>query len=125
MNTDQGKSDNEPVQGSSATGLKHGNLTKKIFGVFYAVYNALGHGFLESVNTNALAIELREAGLEVEPELPIDVWYRGTDVGQFRADLVVDRKVLLERKAVSSIDKTYAAQLYNYLRATQLEGDCC
>jgi GxxExxY protein len=112
MNTDQS---------SNPKGLKHGELTEKIIQVFYEVYNELGHGFLESVYRNAMEIGLRQSGLIVTRELPIAVWFRGEDVGDFRADLMVQELVLLELKTSESISRSHEAQLYNYLRATQVE----
>src|SRR3954464_6819181 len=106
---------------SNPKALKHGELTEKIIQVFYEVYNELGHGFLESVYRNAMEIGLRQSGLIVTRELPIAVWFRGEDVGDFRADLTVQELVLLELKTAESISKSHEAQLYNYLRATQVE----
>jgi GxxExxY protein len=59
-------------------GFKHGTLTKKIIGVFYEVYNELGHGFLESVYQDSLVIALQSQGLEVGTPVDIPVWFRGT-----------------------------------------------
>jgi GxxExxY protein len=101
--------------------LKHQNVTEKVIGVFYDVYNELGHGFLESVHEEALAIALLEAGLKVERQVPIAVWFRGRRVGDFRADIVVDGQVLLELKAARTIDQAHEKQLLNYLRATDIE----
>ena len=115
MNTDQENG------GGRSSSLKHGDITEKIIEIFYQVYNELGHGFLESVYRNALEIGLRQAGLKVTREVPISVWFRGEDVGDFRADLMVNDIVLLELKTAESISKSHEAQLYNYLRATQIE----
>ena len=104
-----------------ASTLKYGELTEKIIQVFYDVYNELGHGFLESVYRNAMEIGLRQSGLTVTRELPIAVWFRGEDVGDFRADLMVQDLVLLELKTAESISKSHEAQVYNYLRATKIE----
>lgn len=79
--------------------LKHSALTDQIIGVFYSVYNELGPGFLESVYQRSMAIALSEVGLAAEIEAPVPVWFRGQQVGDFRADLVVARLVLLELKA--------------------------
>lgn len=105
----------------SVHGLKHAELTEKIIGVFFDVYNELGHGFLESVYELALGIALTEAGLKVRHQVPIEVWFRGHQVGDFKADMVVDDKVLLELKAARNIDLAHEKQLLNYLRATQIE----
>ena len=101
--------------------FKHQELTRKIIGVFYEVYNELGHGFLESVYEAAMPIALREAGLKVETQVPIGVYFRGNRVGDFRADLMVENAVLLELKAARALDSSHEAQLLNYLRATEIE----
>ena len=91
------------------------------FGVFFEVYNELGGGFLESVYQRALRIALVQAGLRVAVEVPVPVYFRGEAVGDFRADLMVDDCVLLELKAVSSLDAAHDGQVLHYLRATSLE----
>jgi len=106
---------------SGSENLKHRDLTEKIIGVFYDVYNELGHGFLESVYEQALAIALGQAGMKFERQVPVSVWFRGQQVGDFRADLLVENKVLLELKAARTIDEAHEKQLLNYLRATDNE----
>jgi GxxExxY protein len=101
--------------------LKHHELTEKVIGVFYEVYNELGSGFLESVYEQSLAIALSQAGIRVERQVPIEVRFRGQQVGDFRADLLVDGRVLLELKAARTIDQAHEKQLLNYLRATNIE----
>ena|SRR5215467_4861640 len=101
--------------------LLHPDLTEKIIGVYYDVYNEIGHGFLETVYRNAMQIALTDAGLFVQREFPIPVWFRGQEVGQFRADLLIEKVVLLELKAVSSLDRSHEAQILHYLRATEVE----
>ncbi len=102
-------------------GLKHRELTEKIIGVFYDVYNELGHGFLESVYEEAMAVALPQGGLRVERQVPLRVTFRGIVIGDFRADLLVEDSVLLELKAARDIDPAHEAQLLNYLRATEIE----
>jgi len=80
----------------------------------------LGAGFLEKVYENTLAIELRKADLEVEQQKKINVKCEGDVVGDYIADFVVNKSVLLEIKATKSIDKVHQAQLLNYLKATGL-----
>ncbi|HMD30630.1 MAG TPA: GxxExxY protein [Candidatus Acidoferrales bacterium] len=101
--------------------LLHAGLTEKVLGVFYDVYNELGHGFLESVYEEAMSIALRQAGLRVDRQLPLKDMFRDFLVGDFRADVVVDRAVLLELKAATGLDPAHEAQLLNYLRATEIE----
>jgi GxxExxY protein len=103
------------------TDLKHGSLTERILGVFYDVYNELGHGFLESVYHRSLVVALETAGLRVASRVAIPVWFRGHRVGHFEADVVVEGCVLLELKAARGLDSSHRAQLLNYLRATDIE----
>ncbi|MBV9211897.1 MAG: GxxExxY protein, partial [Acidobacteria bacterium] len=102
-------------------GLKHGELTQKIIGVFFEVYNELGCGFLESVYEKSLEVALTSAGLNVHRQIQIPVWFRGQKVGDFTADILVNECVLLELKAVRTLDAAHEAQLLNYLRATDIE----
>src|ERR1044071_5518397 len=103
------------------TDLKHGLFTDQILGVFYDVYNELGHGFLESVYHRSLLLALESVGLNVCSRVAIPVWFRGTQVGHFEADILVENCVLLELKAVRMMDSSHRAQLMNYLRATEIE----
>jgi GxxExxY protein len=100
---------------------KHSELTDSIIGVFYEVYNELGFGFLESVYRNSLRIALLEKGFTVEQEAPIAVFFRGKNVGDFRADLIVNGIVLLELKTADSIAAAHESQVLNYLRSTSIE----
>jgi GxxExxY protein len=101
--------------------MKHEELTEKIIGAAYAVYNKLGFGFLESVYQNAMKIELEKAGIKFEAEKPIKVHYDGKIVGDFAADIVVDDKVIIELKALRSLNEAHEVQLVNYLKATGIE----
>lgn len=101
--------------------LKHGELTNRIIGVFYQVYNELGFGFLESVYHRSLELALRSAGLKVCSPVEVPVWFRGHQVGDFEGDIMVDNCVLLELKSARCLDDSHQAQLLNYLRATDIE----
>ena len=103
------------------TELKHGLVTDKILRVFYEVYNELGHGFLESVYHRSFMVALESVGLNARSRVDIPVWFRGRQVGQFEADIVVENCVLLELKAARVLDSSHQAQLLNYLRATEIE----
>lgn len=104
-----------------SVGLKHAELTDKIIGVYYDVYNELGYGFLESVYEESMVMALREAGLQLERQVAVPVLFRGHQVGDFRADLLVEHKILLELKAARTLDRSHEAQLLHYLRATEVE----
>ena len=106
---------------ASSPALKYSEMTEKIIGVFYDVFNELGHGFLESTYAEALVISLEEAGLRTAREVPVPVWFRGRKVGQYYADLIVEGVVLLELKAARTLESAHEAQLLHYLRATDVE----
>lgn len=97
------------------------DLTEKIIGAFFQVYNNLGFGYLEKVYENALKIELKKIGLIVEVQKPIKVFYDGILVGEYFADLFVENKVLIELKTASTITVEHEAQLFHYLKATNTE----
>ncbi len=99
----------------------HKELSSEIIKCFYKVYNTLGFGFLEKVYENALKLELLKNGLHVEKQLPITVYYDGQVVGEYYADLVVEKKVILELKAAETFCEEHELQLINYLKATDYE----
>ncbi|SRR6266487_5642267 len=100
---------------------KHSELTGKILGAFFQVHKELGYGFSEKVYENSLCILLTELGMKVEPQVHLHVYYRGQKVGEYIADLLVNDIVLLELKAAEKIVEEHAAQLLNYLKATNIE----
>ena len=100
--------------------LRYEELSKKVIAAAYEVHNELGHGFLEKVYKNALAAELKDAGVKCNLEVPLQVSYRGTIVGEYAADIVVDNKIIVEVKAVSKLNPAHEVQLVNYLKATGL-----
>jgi GxxExxY protein len=106
MNTDQ------------TSGLLERDLTEQIIGTYYAVYNELGAGFLESVYESALSLALEEAGLEVARQSPIAVQFRGRVVGEFRTDILVNGCIIVEIKAATRLTNSHEGQLINYLKAT-------
>jgi GxxExxY protein len=101
--------------------MKYSNLTEKIIKAAYTVHNVLGFGFLEKIYQNALIIELRKMGLNVFSEEPITVYYENEIVGQYVADIIVEKKVILELKAVKDLAIIHEVQLVNYLKATSIE----
>jgi GxxExxY protein len=111
----------EKTDKTNSSKLLHVDLTEKVIGIFYDVYNDLGHGFLECVYENGLSLALAQAGLTVARQKLIDVWYRGEKIGDFRADMIVNDVLLLELKSASTIDHSFDKQTLNYLKATKLE----
>ena len=101
--------------------LKYKEITDIILRSFYEVYNELGTGFLESVYEKALYIVLTGYGTCVERQKNISVFFRGDIIGDFKADLIVNEKVIFEIKTVRTLDPAHEAQLINYLKATNVE----
>lgn len=93
-----------------------GDLTREVIGAYYEVYNALPRGMLESAYAGALQAELRRIGLPAAREVPLEVHYRGEPIAWYRADFVVDGRLLLELKVVPRIGDAEVRQLYHYLR---------
>ncbi len=100
---------------------KHAEVTQKIIGAFYDVYNELGFGFLESVYAKAIAYRLKESGIHVESQVPVPVWYHGHLAGDFHAALVIEGKVIVEIRAGRVLEPFDEAQMLNYLKATDIE----
>jgi len=101
--------------------LLYNELTSLILKTYYEVYNELGYGFLEKVYQNALLIELKNKGLEVTPNKKIKVYYKGENVGDYYADIIVNDTVVLELKAAEYIIDQFENQLLNYLKGTDCE----
>lgn len=102
--------------------LLHEEITDLIIKCYYKVYNELGYGFLEKVYENALIIELRNSGLNAARQIPIGVFYMGSNVGNYFADIIVNNKIIIEIKAgENGIVEEHELQLINYLRATDKE----
>src|SRR5688500_15494215 len=99
--------------------LIHRELTHEIIGSFFKVYNAFGYGFLETPYVNALTIEPQNRGVRVQRELPIDLYFEGQKVGLYRADVIVEQKVLVEAKASAVMSDADHRQIFNYLRASK------
>ena len=117
----KGEAQTNAVTSRTDTDFLHGDLTRSLIGVFYRVYDRLGFGFLESVYRNAFAKELEKLGIKFEREVAIDVWYDGSRIGHFRADFLIEGKIILEIKASQAIVEADRKQLLNYLRASKIE----
>ena len=86
-----------------------------------AVHRHFGPGYLEEVYKNALMVELDTLGIQAEKEIPIAVNYKGVRVGDYRADIIIENRLILELKAVVAIHPSHEAQLVNYLNATGID----
>ena len=100
--------------------MQHDRITEKIIGCAYKVYNTMGFGFLESVYENCMMIELIKAGLKAERQKEIEVYYENEQVGDFKADIVVEDKIIVELKSVKCLIEAHEVQLVNFLVATNL-----
>jgi GxxExxY protein len=96
-------------------------LTRSVIGAFFDAYNVLGYGFLEHVYTRALERELKERGHRVAREVSVPVFYRETILAEQRLDMIVDDRLVVEIKSTHDLNKDARRQVYNYLRATNLE----
>lgn len=110
-----------PQMSADERRYKHSELTEKIIGIFYDVYNELGFGFLESVYESAIALAFTEQGLLFERQVSIPVYFHNQKIGAYDADLLVGGLVLLELKACRAIEPAHEAQLLHYLRSTTIE----
>ena len=97
-------------------------LIKTVMRCAANIRRQLGPGYLESVYKNAMLVELRKNNLEYEVEKPILVYYDNILVGEFKADIVVEKTLILELKAVNSLHVAHEVQLVNYLTATGVDN---
>ena len=101
--------------------MKNEELTHRIIGCAYQVYNQLGFGFLESVYRKAMILELAKNGLRSEEEKPLKVYYDNQVVGDFYADLFIEDEIIVELKSIQNIIKEHEVQLVNYLNVLKKE----
>jgi GxxExxY protein len=101
--------------------LKFKDVSDKIIGAFYKVYNALGYGFLEKVYERAMMIELKKNGLESQNQYSIHVYYDSQNIGDYIADIIVENKILVELKSTKTLTIQDESQLLNYLSCTKFE----
>ena len=97
-------------------------LTEKIIGCAFRVHNALGPGFSEKVYENSMRVALNHEGIKVKRQVAIQVYFEGEVVGEFVPDLWVEDRVLVELKALLSLQKEHEAQLVNYKPKTKAVG---
>ena len=101
--------------------LIHSELSNVILGAFFSVHSEFGFGFLEAIYVNSLTVLLTHSRLRVEREVPYKVYFRKQLVGQYKADLVIESKVIVEVKAARTIVRQHTTQLLHYLKASGLE----
>jgi GxxExxY protein len=101
--------------------LLHRDITDRILNSFYSVYREHGYGYAEGVYVRSLVVELQSRSMAVAREVETTVMYKGVEVGVYRADLIVEGKVLVEAKAITALTKADERQLLNYLKATRVD----
>ena len=102
------------------TDLPEETLTGRVIASAYNVQRSFGYGFAETVYRRALAVELQFIGVPVAQELSYELFHRGVSVGAYRADLVVDDRLIVEVKTGKVLEAVARAHLLNYLRAADL-----
>lgn len=103
-----------------AFSLAHGEVSREVIGAFFHVYNVLGYGLAESVYQRALAIALELRGVVAKREVPLQVTFEGRTIGEYRADLVVADRIIVETKSVERVLREHEAQVFNYLKISGL-----
>ncbi|HOF17646.1 MAG TPA: GxxExxY protein [Phycisphaerae bacterium] len=101
--------------------ILHRKLSFDVIGCAQRVHSALGPGFPESVYQKAMGYELAKAGIPFESEKGLQVWYEKCLCGDFRVDLLVDGKIVLELKALDRLTDDHLAQALSYLKASGLQ----
>lgn len=102
--------------------MTENDISYKIRGAIFNIYNNLGPGLLESVYVAALVFELKKEGLNIKKEVPVPVYYEGEklEIG-FRLDLLVEDKVIIEVKSVENLANVHHKQVLTYLKLTKLK----
>lgn len=106
------------ANGSNKTDIVYPELSYEIMGVIFEVHKELGPGFVESVYEKALIEELKNKGLQVETQKPIEIVYKEKKIGIHKVDLVVEDKIIIELKTVERFSIHHRAQLTSYLKAS-------
>jgi len=101
--------------------MKHKELTEKIIGCAMKVHSVLGNGFQEVIYQRALEIELRKAGLGYNREMEMTIYYDGEDIGTRRVDFFVEGVIMVEIKAITTLEEVHLAQAMNYVEAYKME----
>ena len=100
---------------------RHSDLTGKLIGCAMKVHRTIGAGFPELIYHRCLIIELKNSGIFCESEVEREIFYEGIKVGSRRLDLLINKKVIVELKAVHELDPLFYNQILNYLKIFNLE----
>jgi GxxExxY protein len=95
-------------------------LAQRVIGLAMNVYNLFGCGLAESLYAGALCVELRESGIPFELQKRYAVFYKGTEIGCYISDLVIDQRLIVEAKAVEGLVVAHSVQLVNYLAISKI-----
>lgn len=102
--------------------MTENDIGYRIIGAYFKVYNALGPGLLESAYEKALIMELSDQGLKVDCQVPISIMYKNVSIGVgYKADIVVESKVIIELKSVETLMSVHHRQLLTYLRLSNMK----
>jgi GxxExxY protein len=101
--------------------MKHRELTEKIIGCAMKVHSILGNGFQEVIYQRAMEIEMRKAGLGYAREMEMTIYYDGEEIGTRRVDFFVEDVIMVELKAITSLEEVHLAQAMNYVEAYKME----
>lgn len=110
----------EPPRTLRVKTYEHDSLSHAVIGAAIEVHKELGPGFLGALYEEALCVELTERGISFQRQYAISVGYKGHSIGEGRLDLLVDKRLIVELKAVESLLPIHSAQLLSYLKATGL-----
>lgn len=120
MENDLGASAPQRLSDKKEWEFPHSDLTERILGAAIHVHRTLGPGFLEKMYENALCLEFSKRALRFQRQVPVRVLYDGQEIGKHVLDLIVERKVVIEIKAIKEVEDVHLATVLSYLRATGL-----
>ena len=111
----------EYTNGTNEEKVVYKELSFKIIEACFEVHNILGPGYSEKIYEEAVSKELRNRGIGYERQKLVEVYYKGEKIGEYRLDLVLENKIILELKAVSELSNIFEAQLLSYLKAAGMK----
>ena len=101
--------------------IHYKELTDKIIGIAIDVHKTLGNGYLEKIYENAMMLDFSQSSIPAEQQVPLPVYYKNKILGDYFADIVVDKIIIIELKTVSKILPIHEAQLLHYLKSSGLK----
>lgn len=111
----------EMISKESPKNILFPELSYKLMHLVYEVHNQLGPGFPEAIYERALYLELENNGIGYAQQVPVEIFYKNCKLGNFRLDLVVDNRIIVEIKAVNELNDLFRQQLLSYLKATDYQ----